>query len=88
MVNLAMRSIIVLALLFGLVFAIGVMALVATGLPFWLAVPFAVIVVALQYLLGPFILQWIYKCVVAGFMVESWYNRRPSDGCFQETSAF
>ncbi len=61
MVNLAMRSIIVLALLFGLVFAVGIMALLATGLPAWLAVPFAVIVVALQYLLGPFILQWIYK---------------------------
>ena len=61
MVNLVFRSFIVLALLFGLVFAIGMMALVATGLPIWLAVPFAVIVVALQYLLGPFILQWIYK---------------------------
>ena len=61
MVNLFVRSVIVLALLFGLVFAVGIMALFATGLPLWLAVPFAVIVVALQYLLGPFILQWIYK---------------------------
>jgi heat shock protein HtpX len=56
-----LRSFIVLALLFGLVFAFGIMALLATGLPAWLAVPFAVLVVALQYLLGPFIMQWIYK---------------------------
>jgi heat shock protein HtpX len=61
MVNLVLRSFIVLALLFGLVFAIGIMVLFATGLPLWLAVPFAVFVVALQYLLGPFVLQWIYK---------------------------
>src|SRR5512136_1158405 len=61
MVNLAVRSVMVLALLFGLVFAVGIMVLFATGLPLWLAVPFAVIVVALQYVLGPFILQWIYK---------------------------
>jgi len=61
MVNLAIRSVIVLALLFGLVFAVGIMALLATGLPLWLAVPFAVIVLALQYALGPFVLQWIYK---------------------------
>ena len=61
MVNLAIRSVIVLALLFGLVFAVGIMALLATGLPVWLAVPFAVIVLALQYALGPFVLQWIYK---------------------------
>ena len=61
MVNLAIRSVIVLALLFGLVFAVGIMALLATGLPVWLAVPFAVIVLALQYALGPFILQWIFK---------------------------
>lgn len=61
MVNLVLRSVIVLALLFGLVFAVGIMALFATGLPLWLAVPFAVFVVALQYLLGPFILQWIFK---------------------------
>jgi hypothetical protein len=61
MVNLVLRSVIVLALLFGLVFAVGIMVLFATGLPLWLAVPFAVIVVALQYLLGPFVLQWIYK---------------------------
>lgn len=61
MVNLAIRSTLVLALLFGLVFAIGMMALLATGLPVWLAVPFALVVLGLQYALGPFILQWIYK---------------------------
>jgi hypothetical protein len=33
-----LRSFIVLALLFGLVFAVGIIALLATGLPLWLAV--------------------------------------------------
>jgi len=61
MVNLFLRSILVLALLFGLLFAIGMAALTYLEAPIWLAVVFALGVLFLQYLLGPWILQLIYK---------------------------
>src|SRR3972149_11036128 len=61
MVNLFFRSILVLALLFGLLFAIGMAALTYLEAPIWRAVFFALGVLFLQYLLGPWILQLIYK---------------------------
>jgi Zn-dependent protease with chaperone function len=61
MVNLFLRSVLVLALLFGLVFAIGMAVIYVAGLPPWVTVLFALAVVGLQYLAGPFILQLIYK---------------------------
>jgi heat shock protein HtpX len=61
MLNLFLRSILVLALLFGLLFAIGMAVVVYFQLPTLLAVIFAVGVVLLQYLLGPWILELIYK---------------------------
>lgn len=61
MVNLFLRSVLVLALLFGLVFAVGMAVIYVAGLPPWTAVLLALAVVGLQYLLGPFILQLIYK---------------------------
>lgn len=61
MVNLFFRSIIVLALLFGLLFAVGMMAVAYYDLSIWVAVAFALGTLALQYVLGPFIVQWIYK---------------------------
>jgi heat shock protein HtpX len=61
MVNLFLRSALVLALLFGLVFALGMAVVVYFDLPSVVAVAFALIVLLLQYLLGPFILQLIYK---------------------------
>jgi heat shock protein HtpX len=61
MVNLFLRSAIVLALLFGLVFAVGMGVVVYFDLPSVVAVVFALGVLLLQYLLGPFILQLIYK---------------------------
>jgi heat shock protein HtpX len=61
MVNLFLRSILVLALLFGLLFAIGMAALTYVGAPVWMAFVFALGVLFLQYLVGPWILQLIYK---------------------------
>src|SRR3972149_7888182 len=61
MVNLFLRSILVLALLFGLLFAIGMAALTYLEAPIWLAFVFALGVLFLQYLIGPWILQLIYK---------------------------
>jgi Zn-dependent protease with chaperone function len=60
MANLVVRSVLVLALLFGLLFAVGMMVNVYLGLPTWIAVFYAIFVVLLQYVLGPFILQWLF----------------------------
>jgi Zn-dependent protease with chaperone function len=60
MVNLFLRSAIVLALLFGMLFAVGAVVLVAAGAPPIWGVLFALGMVFLQYLLGPWILQLIY----------------------------
>lgn len=61
MTNLFLRSVLVLALLFGLLFAVGMMAVAYFDLPIMVAVSFALITLALQYLIGPYILQWIYR---------------------------
>ena len=60
MMILVLRSVLVLALLFGLVFAVGMMVNVYLGSPTWTAVFYAVLVVLLQYLLGPFILERLF----------------------------
>ncbi len=61
MVNLLLRSVLVLALLFGLLFAVGMVVITATDAPLWVAVAFALGIIFLQYLLGPWILQLIYR---------------------------
>lgn len=61
MANLLLRSALVLVVLFGLLFAIGVVIITALHLPLWAGVVFAVGIVLLQYLLGPWILELIYK---------------------------
>ena len=61
MVNLFLRSVLVLALLFGLLFAVGMAVLTYFEAPIWIAVVFALGVLFLQYLLGPWILQLVYK---------------------------
>ncbi|HEY71284.1 MAG TPA: M48 family metalloprotease [Anaerolineae bacterium] len=61
MLNLFLRSFIVLALLFGLLFAIGMGVIVWMDLPSFVAVIFALAILLLQYLLGPTIIQLIYK---------------------------
>jgi heat shock protein HtpX len=61
MFNLFLRSFIVLALLFGLLFAIGMGVITYADLPVTAAVIFALAILLLQFLLGPTIIQWIYK---------------------------
>ena len=61
MVNLLFRSMMVLALLFGLLFGVGMGVLTYMGQPPWIALVFAVLVIGLQYLLGPTILEWFFK---------------------------
>ena len=61
MVNLLLRSTLVLALLFGLLFAVGMIAVAYFDLSIWVAVAFALGTLALQYLIGPYIIEWIYK---------------------------
>ena len=61
MLNLVFRSALVLALLFGLLFAVGMGAVVYLDLPVIYGVFFALGMLFLQYLLGPWILQLIYR---------------------------
>ncbi|MFQ6100023.1 MAG: zinc metalloprotease HtpX [Anaerolineae bacterium] len=61
MVNLLLRSTLVLALLFGLLFAVGMMVVAYLDLPIWVAIAFALGTLALQYILGPTVIEWIYK---------------------------
>lgn len=65
MLNLAFRSIVVLGFLWGLVFAVGVAVLWATGMhgteAVLLGVAFALAIGFLQFLVSPWIIQWIYK---------------------------
>jgi heat shock protein HtpX len=61
MVNLFFRSTLVLVLLFGLLFAVAMAVVVYFDLPTPIALAFAIGVLLLQYVLGPYILQWIYK---------------------------
>ncbi len=61
MKNLVLRSVLVLSLLFGLLFAIGIVALTAIHAPWWTSILFARGMLFLQYLLGPWILQLLFK---------------------------
>jgi len=59
--QLFLRSMLVLGLLFALLFGVGVAAIYALDLPLYMAVLFAVALVLLQYAIGPFIIQWIFR---------------------------
>lgn len=59
--RLHLRSMMVLSLLFGLLFAIGMAAIYYADLDLSVAIVFAVGVILLQYAIGPYIIQWIYK---------------------------
>lgn len=61
MSTLARRSAVVLALLFGLVFAVGVGVMFTLRQPTWLAVLFALAVVGIQFAVGPWIIERIYS---------------------------
>ncbi|NIN68599.1 MAG: M48 family metalloprotease [Anaerolineae bacterium] len=60
MASLVFRSVLVLTLLFALVFAVGIVVNAFLGLPIWTAAFWAILVVFLEYLLGPFILEWLF----------------------------
>ena len=61
MANLLLRSTLGLALLFALLFGVGMAVLTYLEAPPWIAVAFAVGIILLQYLLGPWILELIYR---------------------------
>src|SRR5262249_28791362 len=58
---LARRSAAVLALLFGLLFAVGIGFMWYLRQPLWLAALFALVIVGAQYAAGPWIIGLIYK---------------------------
>ena len=51
------RSLLFLLALYGLVFAVGDLLLARSGAPLWIAFPFAVLFVGLQYLLSPWFVR-------------------------------
>ncbi|HEY1421852.1 MAG TPA: M48 family metalloprotease [Candidatus Acidoferrum sp.] len=53
------RSLLFLLALYGVVFAIGDWYLVHSGADLWFAVIFAVVFIGLQYLVAPYIIQWV-----------------------------
>jgi heat shock protein HtpX len=55
------RSLLLLLALYGLVFAIGDLALVHGQAPLWAAFLFVFVIVGLQYLAGPWIICWVYS---------------------------
>lgn len=61
MVRLAFYSFLTLALLFGLMFAVLTAILFAVEAPLGLAVAAAVVLVGIQYLISPYIIEWIHR---------------------------
>ncbi|HJW33096.1 MAG TPA: M48 family metalloprotease [Holophagaceae bacterium] len=59
--RLVIRSLFVLALLFGLLYAVGIALLHRLNLPLSWALGFSATIVALQYLLGPYFIQWFFS---------------------------
>ncbi|HSG38749.1 MAG TPA: M48 family metalloprotease, partial [Thermoanaerobaculia bacterium] len=55
----ASRSILILLALYGLVFALGNAFLAQTRAPLWVAMVFAVAFVGLEFLIGPWLIQWL-----------------------------
>lgn len=53
------RSLLLLLALYGLVFAIGDAFLAKVDAPVWVAIVFAMVLVGLQYLIGPWLIQWV-----------------------------
>jgi Zn-dependent protease with chaperone function len=60
------RSILIVLALYGLVFAIGAAYIAHSGAPLWVALAFPVVMVGIQYLLGPYAIEWL--------MGISWYD--------------
>ena len=76
MSQLARRSALVLALLFGLVFSVGVGVMYYLDVPMAFAIVFALVVVGTQYLVGPLIIDSVFKI--------RWTNASEVSGQFGE----
>lgn len=61
------RSIVILLALYGLVFAIGAAYIAHEGAPLWVALAFPVVMVGIQYLLSPHLIEWL--------MDITWYDQ-------------
>jgi len=61
MSKLAGRSLLVLALLFGLVFGVGIGVMYYAEVPMAFAIVYTIVVVGLQYLAGPIVIECIFK---------------------------
>lgn len=58
---LALRSVAVLTVLFALLFAVATLAMYLLEAPIWLAVIVAIVIMGLQYLISPWIIELIFK---------------------------
>ena len=79
------RSLLILLLLYGLVFAIGDLYLANAGAPLWAAVAFVVGLIGFQFLIGPYVIDWVFTI--------QWVNLdHPADarvwGLPEESAAF
>lgn len=54
------RSLLILVFLYGLVFAIGDLYLANAGAPLWIAILFVVGLIGVQFLIGPYIIDWVF----------------------------
>lgn len=70
--SLAVRSALVLALLFGLLFSVGLGVLWYIGQPIWVALIFAAIVVGGQYLFAPWLIDRLFR--IDWVSSERWGN--------------
>ena len=61
MAALALRSMVVLTLLFALAFGVAMAATYSAGLPWYFAALIALVILGIQFLISPFIIEWIHK---------------------------
>ena len=59
--KLYFRSLLLILALYGLVFAVGDAYLARHGAPVWVAMAFAVVMIGLQYGVGPYLIGWFLK---------------------------
>ncbi len=75
----ALRSVVILFALYGLVFAVGDYMLVQVNAPLWGAILFAIVIVGLQFLLGPIILEWLLPIDWINSDPQASYSDVPKD---------
>jgi Zn-dependent protease with chaperone function len=61
MFRLVLASFLTLGVLFGMLFAILTVAMLTQGLSVWFAVAIVIVIAGVQYLISPFIIQWVHK---------------------------